>query len=72
MLAEDGDENHDSGHGDESNQQDGTSDSDEEELDHVVPNKGEELDDDIYADEGYGHCNSICIIYYHLQAKYCG
>lgn len=37
--------------GNESDESDG---SEEEDPDHIIPDDGEELDDDIYADEGYG------------------
>ena len=38
---------------DESDQVDDASDSDEDDPDCVVPDEGEELDDDVYACEGY-------------------
>lgn len=39
---------------DERSDRDDTNDSDEEDPDRVVPDEGDELDDDVYAREGYG------------------
>jgi hypothetical protein len=51
ILVMQGPENDGGSESDESNESD---DGEEQDPDRVVPDEGEELDDDIYANEGYG------------------